>query len=55
MILAFLLLFGLVVLFLKLNTSKKAKKAEEVKAEEPTVEVKAEAPAEEKTAEEENK
>lgn len=35
--------------------SKKAKKAEEVKAEEPTVEVKAEAPAEEKTAEEENK
>lgn len=36
-------------------SSKKAKKAEEVKAEEPTVEVKAEAPAEEKTAEEENK
>lgn len=36
-------------------SSKKAKKAEEVKAEEPTVEVKAEVPAEEKTAEEENK
>lgn len=36
-------------------SSKKAKKAEEVKAEEPTVEVKAEASAEEKTAEEENK
>lgn len=36
-------------------SSKKAKKAEEVKAEEPTVEVKAEAPAEEKTTEEENK
>ena len=36
-------------------SSEEAKKAEEVKAEEPTVEVKAEAPAEEKTAEEENK
>ena len=36
-------------------SSKKAKTAEEVKAEEPAVEVKAEASAEEKAAEEENK